>query len=57
MTTATISTGLNPRAVEVQAPACADEESGRSDSAPMPAQAGICFTEARGFSPVERVTR
>ncbi|MGI4791533.1 MAG: glycoside hydrolase family 26 protein [Janthinobacterium lividum] len=39
---------LNGRALEVQVPACA----GIRFDCSLPAKAGICFTKARGFSPV-----
>ena len=46
-------TGLNPRASKGQAPACAGEDEAlMSALSLMPAKAGNCPFEARGFSPV-----
>ena len=44
-------TGLNPRALKVQAPAFAGKEF-RAEAFPVPAKAGNCFFKAWGFSPV-----
>ena len=46
-----INTGLNPRASTVQIPAFAGKENFVWIIS-SPAQAGACFTKARGFSPV-----
>ena len=43
--------GLNPRSLEVPAPACAGEDKDQP-AVPLPAQAGSGFFGARGFSPV-----
>ena len=46
-----IHTGLNPHALKVQAPAFAGEDK-LATKLLVPAKAGNCFFEARGFSPV-----
>ena len=43
------NTGLNPRALEVQTPACAGEEVKMLEFLSLPAQAGACTVKALPF--------